>query len=142
VRFDPLNPPRVFRVGGSRGVELRDCGKLHLEPGEQVALIGERAVHDVTWTPWGFYATAALNSRLPGSGLRPPLAQNKTGKFFVLLFQDGFDAEFERNLEQEGLQVVCWLDDETALARIVDAVRAADPHPPHAVPPSDDQEAR
>ncbi len=114
------DPPRAFLTGALGDLELRDCGTIELDPCEQLTFNAGGATHDVVRTSWGFYATGSLNDRLPRSGLRPVLTRNDSGKFYLLLVVDGCDDDFREYADREGLRVVSWLDDEAALARIVE----------------------
>ena len=58
-------------------------------------------------------------------GLRTALVRNRVGHYFVLLVEQGFDVEFERYLNVEGLQVVLWLNDPEATARLEAALQEA-----------------
>ena len=110
MRFRPIEPPRRYTAGRT-DVEIADCGRLELEPDEQVTLTtpagGE---YDVTRKAWGFYATPSLNARLPGFGLRPALIENTEGRRFVVLVERGHEAEWDAYREAEQLTVVEWLD--------------------------------
>ncbi len=117
-------PPRRFRPDPASPVELEDCGRLRLEPDEQITLCtGAGAEYDVVRKAWGFYAMPSLNGRLRRSGLRPALVKNAGRKYFVLLVEAGGAAAFELYLETERLDLVAWLDDEEALAALEALVR-------------------
>jgi hypothetical protein len=119
MKITPIQPPRVFRVGLDQNIELRDCARLRLAPDEQVTFTTESgAEHDVVRKSWGFYATASTNARLPGHGLRPLLAVNAQGQYFVLLVEAAKEAELRRYLTQEHMTVVCWLDGSEPLAHL------------------------
>ncbi|HLN09267.1 MAG TPA: hypothetical protein VK281_09945, partial [Xanthobacteraceae bacterium] len=71
MQFDPKVPPRVFTVGNSGPIEMRDCGMVALDADEQLTFVTERgAEYDVARKDWGFYATPSLNGRLMQFGLR------------------------------------------------------------------------
>jgi hypothetical protein len=116
VKIDASDPPRTFQVGS---LELKDCGAIQLEPGEQVTFVtpagGE---YDVARTAWGFYATPSVNGRLPRFGLSAVLARNADAKYFVLLVERSRDEEFRRYCEREEISVVAWLDDDQVLATL------------------------
>lgn len=111
MRLDPIDPPRRY-TAGLTDVEIADCGRLALEPDEQVTLTtpagGE---YDVTRKSWGFYATPSLNARLPGFGLRGALIENTQGRLFVVLVERGHEDEWDAYREAERLTVVRWLDE-------------------------------
>ena len=106
------------------------------------------AEYDVARKSWGYYATPSLGGRLRSFGLRPALAKNARFYYFdvgvlnALLgsFDPSLDRvgmifehlvfnqvrahclsqekQFEAYLASENLRVVCWLDDEAALAQL------------------------
>jgi hypothetical protein len=110
VRVRPNDPPRLFRAGTA---ELKDCASVDLEPDEQVTFVTEAGgEYDVARKTWGFYATPSLNGRLPRSGLRPAIVRNADAKYYVLLVEQGHEAEFDAYCRAEAMSVVVWLDDE------------------------------
>ena len=116
-------PPRIFVVGVGDQIELKDCGSIRLEPGEQITFTtGQGAEYDVTRKEWGFYATPSLNGRLSSFGLRGVLVRSSIGRYFVLLVEKGFEKSFEEYRSGEGLAVVAWFDDEVELARLHSAL--------------------
>jgi hypothetical protein len=116
MKFESREPPRRFEVGGA---VLSDCGTMHLSPAEQVTFTTETGgEYDVARQSWGFYATPSLNGRLGRFGLRPLLAANSAGKFFVLLLERGKDDALAAYLREQGMRIVCWLDDEATLQSI------------------------
>lgn len=117
MKFEPRQPPRLFKVGNAVKFDMKDCGTLRLEPDEQVTLVtGSGAEYDVARKDWGFYATPSLNGRLEQFGLRGVLIKNRgTGRYFVLLVERGREAQFDKYCEQENLAVIAWLDSSDAL---------------------------
>lgn len=117
MKFDPRQPPRRFIVGNSVKFEMKDCGKLHLEPDEQVTFVTDAgAEYDVAAKDWGFYATPSLNGRLEQFGLRGVLIRNRgTGRYFLLLVARGRESSFEAYCHQENLAIIAWMDDTQAL---------------------------
>jgi hypothetical protein len=113
-------PPREFAVGADRSIVLKDCGKVFLEPDEQVTFVtASGAEYDVTRKSWGFYATPSLNARLPRFGLRGVLTRGPGGdRFFLQLVERGKEAEFYQYLAQTGVTVVCWLDCDEAFRNL------------------------
>lgn len=110
MRFDAVDPPRRFRAGRRAEVEMRDTGRLALDPDEQVTLTTPAgAEYDVARKSWGFYATPSVDHRLPRFGLRACLATNPEGHRFVLLVERGHEDEFEAYRAEQGLTVE-WLD--------------------------------
>lgn len=116
MQFTPIDPPRTYEVGFGETVMISDCGRINLDPNEQVTFCTTTgAEYDVTRKEWGFYATPSLNGRLTGFGLRGVLVRNRIGRYFVLLVEQGKEAVFERYLAVESLGVVAWLDSDAAL---------------------------
>ena len=110
VRFN--NPPRLFSVGYKKEIQLKDCGRITLEPDEQVTFLTESGgEYDVVRKSWGFYATPSLNRRLKRFGLRGSLVKNQEGTFYILLVERGKETEFQQYLDSAGLRRICWLDD-------------------------------
>lgn len=117
MKFDELTPPRVFTVGNSVRFDMRDCGRVALEPDEQVTFTTKGGGEmDVARKDWGFYATPSLNGRLEDFGLRAVLVCNiLTGRYYVLVVERGKEAAFDAYLVQESCEVVHWLDTTEAL---------------------------
>ena len=116
MKFDEKRPPRVFQVGNVEKFLMRDCGTLRLEPDEQVTLVTESgAEYDVARKDWGFYATPSLNGRLPTFGLRAVLVRNPSGRYFVLLVEQGKQDAFDAYVKSEQLAIVRWMDNDENL---------------------------
>lgn len=117
MKFEPKNPPRRFPVGNALKFDMKDCGTLTLEPDEQITLMTPSgAEFDVARKDWGFYATPSLNGRLMQFGLRAVLIKNRgTGRYFVLLVEQGHEDAFDAYCNQENLVVIAWLDTSEAL---------------------------
>ncbi len=114
MEFSPLDPPREFTVGAEGAITLKDCGKVRLEPDEIVTFTTENgAEYDVARKDWGFYATPSLNGRLLEFGLRGCLVKSRaSGRIVVMLVEEGKQAEFDKYLEDENLEVMTWLCDQ------------------------------
>ena len=128
MKFDQKNPPRTFMVGNDIKFEVKDCGTIRLQADEQVSFITDSgAEYDVARKEWGFYATPSLNSRLAGFSLRAVLIRNiNSGHYFVLLVECGWEQAFEGYMEQEGLEVISWLDDKEVLDSIKDKMSGSE----------------
>ena len=73
MRFDRKDPPRVFIVGNSGPIEMRDCGVVALEPDEaQGGLLLARSYRALGRPRDACAVLGAI--RQPGSELRAPLA--------------------------------------------------------------------
>ena len=126
MKIDPKNPPRVYQVGRSVTVNMRDCGTVHLDPDEQLTFKTEAgAEYDLARKDWGFYATPSLNGRLQQFGLRAVMVKNRIGRFFVLLVEGGKEALFDQYVAVEELQIVTWMDDAGHLAFLESALAQA-----------------
>ena len=90
MKFFRNDPPRIYEAGFDVKVLISDCGKIELEPDEQVTFItpsgGE---YDVARKSWGFYATPSLNGRLQGFGLKAVLVKNRINRYFIFLVEKG-----------------------------------------------------
>jgi hypothetical protein len=108
----------VFETGPRR-IRMSDCGRVHLDPDEQVTFVTDSgAEYDVARKSWGFYATPSLNGRLPAFGLRAVLVRNGQGRYYVWLVERGREAEFRRYLTSEDHRVIRWLDTANELESI------------------------
>lgn len=114
MRFEPRQPPRKFRVGLARQIELSDCGRVHLAPDEQVTFVTPAGrEHDFAAKSWGFYATPSVNGRLRDQGLRTALVRNAHGRLYVMVVEPERIEEFHAYLREERQHVVEWLDERT-----------------------------
>ena len=120
MNFKRLDPPREFRVGSGGAIGLKDCGRVQLDPDEQVTFETEAGgEYDVVRKSWGFYATPSLNARLRKFGLRAVLTRGAGGKrIFVLLVERGREDEFHAYLGQTGMTILCWLDSDEAVRNL------------------------
>lgn len=124
MRVDRKEPPRAYRVGRAKPIDIKDCGNVVLEADEQVTFTTEKGgEYDVARKSWGFYATPSTNGRLAGFGLRTALVKNGQGRFYIMLVERGHEADFEQYLVDESNRVIAWLDDERALATIEESTR-------------------
>ena len=117
----PQNPARNFKVGKPENkVVMKDCGKIILEPDEQITFKTETgAEYDLARKDWGFYSTPSLNGRLSSFGLRGVLIKNReTARFFVLLVEKGKEALFDKYCKLENLAVISWLDCDESLKKL------------------------
>jgi hypothetical protein len=119
MKFTPATPPRIFHAGTKEKYELKDFGKVALEPGEQVTFVTPSgAEYDLARKSWGFYATPSLNDRLTRFGLRGVLIKSPNDRFYVLLVEKGQEADFQAYLDDEGHSIVSWLDTPEALEKL------------------------
>ncbi len=111
MRFDAFNPPRAYQAGRESDITIKDCGRIRLEPDEQVTFLTESgAEYDVARKDWGYYATPSLNGRLARFGLRPALVKNPYDMFYLFLVEKGKEPLFEKYLQAEKCRIVTWFD--------------------------------
>ena len=123
MRFEQNDPPRVFEIGRVESIQIKDCGRIQLDADEQVTFTTPSgAEYDVARKSWGFYATPSLNGRLPSFGLRAVLIKSPSSKYYVFLVEAGKEADCQRYMDLEGHTVVCWLDNDHELERLVDKI--------------------
>lgn len=112
MRFEPTDPPRTFRVGTERQIEMSDCGQIHLEADEQVTFVTPAGrQHDFAAKSWGFYATPSVNGRLVAQGFKTALVRNSGGRWYVMVVDTDHMEDFEAYLKREGNAVEEWLDE-------------------------------
>ena len=117
-------PPREFKVGLTQDVLLKDCARINLNADEQVTFeAGLEVEYDVARKSWGFYATPSINGRLMRFGLRAALVKSQSLRYFVLLVEEGKEADFSDYVHRESLTVCGWLDDDT-LPQVEKALRS------------------
>jgi len=120
MKFTPIDPPRQFEVSGA-GVTLKlsDCGRVALEPNEQVTFTTEAGgEYDVTRKDWGFYATPSINGRLKSFGLRGALVMSVFGRLFLVLVERGKEEAFLAYVEADRQKLLCWLDEDAHVAKL------------------------
>jgi hypothetical protein len=119
MKFIQNDPARKYEAGFEVKVVISDCGKINLDPDEQVTFVtsGGRE-YDVARKSWGFYATPSLNGRLKNFGLRAVLVKNRINRFFVLLVEEGKEDLFLDYAAKEPLEIICWLDNEEHLREL------------------------
>lgn len=110
MQFKENKPPRRFKVGAEKQIEISDCGKITLEPSEMVSFVHQGKEHDFTAKEWGFYATPSINGRAVREGFKTALVKNPAGMHFVMSVNTDFMESFERYLADEKQEVMQWLD--------------------------------
>tara|TARA_B100000989_G_scaffold278751_1_gene240795 strand:+ start:267 stop:665 length:399 start_codon:yes stop_codon:yes gene_type:complete len=112
--------PRQFTVGNKVKFKMKDFGDIFLLPNEQITFKTENlAEYDIARKDWGFYATPSLNGRLKNFGFKAVLIKNvKTKRYFIFLLEKNKEKEFYKYLNQEGLKIVLWLDNEKKLLEL------------------------
>ena len=105
-------PPRVFSVGFDNEIKISDCGRIKLQPNEQVTFIENGKEYDVAKKDWGFYATPSINGRLKSFGYKTALVINSVGKYYVMIVEEEKIEIFEEYILSEKSSVVQWLDEK------------------------------
>jgi hypothetical protein len=120
MKFTPIDPPRRFEVaGGGLRLSLSDCGRVALEPDEQVTFTTPAgAEYDVVRKDWGFYATPSTNARLRRFGLRAALVLSAFDKLFLVLVESGKEDAFLAYVTADKQRLLCWLDEDEAVAKL------------------------
>ena len=112
MKFEPTDPARVFQVGLERQISIADCGRIHLEPDEQVTFVTPTGKqHDFVAKSWGFYATPSINGRLVDQGFKTALVRNSVGRYYVMVVDADRVADFNAYIRKERHQVIEWLDE-------------------------------
>jgi len=105
-------PPRKFTVGANQPITLKDCGRLHLHPNEQISLVTQdHKEHDFVCKDWGYYATPSINSRLKDQGLKTALVRNTLGKVYIMSVDADKMTLFDLYILSTQQEVLEWLDE-------------------------------
>ena len=119
MKFIEKNPPRTFEVGYDKSGTISDCGSIYMESDEQITLFTEAGgEYDVTKKDWGFYATPSINARLASFKLRVVITKNRFDKYFIMIVEEGKEAEFQKYVEEEPLQIITWLSNVENLKKL------------------------
>ena len=119
MKLKMMEPPRIFTVGKENNIHIRHCADISLEANEQVTLVTPSGTeYDVVRKSWGYYATPSLNGRLRDFCLRAVLVRNKSGRLYLLLVEEGSEAEFQAYLANEQQAIVCWLDSDEEVQKL------------------------
>ncbi len=112
MRFERTDPMRVFQVGLDQQISISDCGRVYLEPDEQVTFVTPAGKeHDFVAKNWGFYATPSINGRLADQGFKTALVKNSLGKYYIMVVDPDQMADFDTYLEIERHEIAEWLDE-------------------------------
>jgi hypothetical protein len=102
-------PPRKFKP--NKSIVLKDCGKIYLEPNEQVTFVTKKKQeYDVCKKDWGFYATPSINGRLKSFNFKTALIKNITSKkIYLFLIEEGEEKKLYKYLKKENCKILKWL---------------------------------
>lgn len=113
MKFERIDPPRTFKVGLDRSVEISDCGRVYLGPDEQVTFVSPSGKeYDFAAKSWGFYVTPSVNGRLKRQGFKTALVKNSFAQYYVMVVDPACMDEFNDYLSVEKQVVVEWLDEK------------------------------
>ena len=114
MKFKPEEPPRTFNVGRNGQIEIKDCGKIVLDPDEQITFVTpDGREHDFAAKSWGFYATPSVNGRLVAQGFKTALVRNAHGRYYVMVVDRARMDDFEEYVRTDQQQIIEWLDERT-----------------------------
>lgn len=112
MKIVKTEPPRVFQVGLDKSSSISDCGRVYLEPNEQITFVTATGKeHDFAAKTWGFYATPSINGRLADQGFKTALVKNSFGKCYVMVVDVERLEEFEKYLNDDKQEVIEWFDE-------------------------------
>ena len=121
MKIEIKDPPRTYECGFEIKRTISDCGRVELNPDEQITLTTPSGTeYDIARKEFGYYATPSTNGRLQRFGLRTVIAKNRVEQLFVLLIEQGKEAAFEKYLQEEQMTAVCWIDSEDSVAAFLE----------------------
>ena len=86
MQLELKDEPREYTVGQDNSITIKDLGKMHLNPDEQITLIKDgNKEYDLCSKDWGFYATPSVNDRLKRHGYKTALVKNSKGQVYVMV---------------------------------------------------------
>jgi len=110
MKIEKKDPPREYKVGLNKQIEIKDCANVYLEENEQLTFITDSGMeHDFAAKSWGFYATPSINGRLKDQGFSTALVKNSVDKIYLMVVDPKKMKNFENYLQEEKLEVVEWL---------------------------------
>ena len=111
MKIEIKHPPRSYECGFEVKRTIQDCARLQLSENEQITLASSSgSEYDITRKDFGYYATPSTNGRLERFGLRTVIARNRLDQLFVMLVESGCEDKFETYLQEEQMNIICWLD--------------------------------
>ncbi len=115
-----LDPPHSFKVGVRGDIHIQHCADIALSLDEQVTFVTPSGTeYDVVRKAWGYYATPSINGRLKEHGLCGVLVKNAAGRLYLLLVEEGKKQEFHEYLFAEKQDILCWLDNEQSVNKVL-----------------------
>jgi hypothetical protein len=102
--------PRVYSV---KEHQIKDCGDIYLEAGEQVTFVNaEGSRCDFAAKDWGYYLGPSVNGRALAEGFRTALVVNEQGRLYVnAVSVDKMEEFFTYLKDGQNSRVICWLDE-------------------------------
>jgi len=100
---------RKFKVGFNN-IILKEVAKIRLNKNELVTFVNRKSEYDVVKTPWGYYATPSINSRLKKFNIKTCIMRSKiTKNIFITLIEKNKTKEFKKYLKDEKCELIKWL---------------------------------
>jgi len=119
MKINIRKPPRTFKVGLKKKIELKDYGTICLEPDEQITFLTDNNnEYDLARKSFGFYATPSLNGRLLKYNFRAVLVKNSIHQYYIMLVEKGKEDLFYNYIKTEKQNIICWLDNNENLEKI------------------------
>jgi hypothetical protein len=116
MKIEIKHPPRSYECGFEVKRTIQDCARLQLSENEQITLASSSgSEYDITRKDFGYYATPSTNGRLERFGLRTVIARNRLDQLFVMLVESGCEDKFETYLQEEQMNIICWLDKDDSV---------------------------
>lgn len=102
--------PRTFII---KGTEIKDFGKLYLNPLEMVSFVTPSGNEcDFTAQEWGFYLGPSINSRLKNEHFKVALVVNEQNQLYINAVENDKIELFKQYLKtNQNNKIICWLDE-------------------------------
>ena len=85
MKIKHISPPRTFKVGAKKKINITHTADVSLDENEQVTFVGDdNSEIDIVKKSWGYYLTPSINKRLLSFGIFTYLVQNSRGNIFVM----------------------------------------------------------
>lgn len=110
MRLQLTDEPRTFTV---KKIEIKDFGKLFLNPGEMVSFVTPTGNEcDFVAQAWGFYLGPSVNNRLKNENFKVALVVNEQNQLYVNAVEKDKIELFKKYLKtHQNNRIICWLDD-------------------------------
>ena len=123
MEIEEIDPPRKFRVGVAKQIEISHTANIELQPDEQVTFVTKSGTEfDVARKSWGYYGTPSTNGRLANHNLRAALISNEQNMLYVMLCEKGKEEDFQNYLDLESQTFLTWIDSDENVDRLKQAI--------------------